>query len=51
MVINVSSIFFDQDAENDQAELADTKSIQALQAEITLLQTEIQALARRDLNQ
>ena len=43
--------FVDQDAENDQAELAGTKSIKALQAEITSLRTEIQALARRDLNQ
>ncbi len=34
---------------NDQAELASVKSIKALQAEITALRTEIQTLARRNL--
>lgn len=43
--------FVDQDAENDRAELAGVTSIKALQAEITALRTEIQALARRDLDQ
>ncbi|MBN3948212.1 MAG: potassium channel protein [Nostoc sp. NMS7] len=43
--------FVDQDAENDQAELAGAKSIQALQAEVAALRTEIQALARQDLDQ
>ena len=32
-----------QDAESDRAEIAGTKSIQALQTEITALPTEIQA--------
>lgn len=31
--------FVDQDAENDQAELAGAKSIQALQAEVAALRT------------
>ncbi len=40
----------DRDAENGDAEIASTKSIQALQAEISALRTEIQALTRQDLN-
>jgi len=47
----LATFFVGQDAENDQAELAGVKSIKALQAEITALRTEIQALARRDLDQ
>jgi voltage-gated potassium channel len=42
--------FVDQDAENDKAELAGTKSIQALRSEITALRIEIRALTRRDLD-
>jgi voltage-gated potassium channel len=38
--------FVDQDAENDDAELAGAQSIQDLKAEITALRTEIQSLAR-----
>jgi voltage-gated potassium channel len=44
----LATFFIDQDAESDDAALAGTKSIQALQAEIAALRTEIQALARRD---
>ncbi|MEH2283555.1 MAG: potassium channel family protein [Nostoc sp.] len=47
----LATFFVGQDAENNEAELAGVKSIKALQAEITALRTEIQALARRDLNQ
>ena len=36
--------------ENDRAEIAGAKSIQTLQAEISALRTEIQALTRQDLN-
>ncbi|HEY9629520.1 MAG TPA: hypothetical protein V6C84_19640 [Coleofasciculaceae cyanobacterium] len=39
-----------QDAGSDDAELAGAKSIQALQAEITALQTEIQTLAQQEVN-
>ncbi|MEH2336599.1 potassium channel family protein [Nostoc sp.] len=46
----LATFFVGQDAENNEAELAGVKSIKALQAEITALRTEIQALARRDLN-
>jgi voltage-gated potassium channel len=46
----LATFFVGQDAESDDAELAGAKSIQALQAEITALRTEIQALARRDLD-
>ena len=44
-----STFFVGQDAENDAAELAGAKSIQALQVEIASLRTEIQALSKRDL--
>ena len=40
----------DRDAENGDAEIAGTKSIQALQAEISALRTEIQALTRHNLD-
>jgi len=46
----LATFFVVQDAENDEAELAGAKSIQALQVEITALRTEIQALARRNLD-
>lgn len=39
----LATFFVGQDAENNEAELADVKSIKALQAEITALRTEIQA--------
>lgn len=45
----LATFFVGQDAENDEAELAGTKSIQALQVEIAALRTEIRALAKRDL--
>ena len=45
----LATFFVGQDAENDDAELAGAKSVQALQAEISALRTEIQALARRNL--
>jgi voltage-gated potassium channel len=46
----LATFFVGQDAENDDAELAGAKSMKALQTEITALRTEIQALARRDLD-
>jgi voltage-gated potassium channel len=46
----LATFFVGQDAESDDTELAGAKSIQALQAEITALRTEIQALVRRDLD-
>ncbi|MGB8703026.1 MAG: ion transporter [Thermosynechococcaceae cyanobacterium] len=46
----LATFFVGQDAESDDAELAGIKSIHTLQAEITELRTEIQALARRDLD-
>lgn len=46
----LATFFVGQDAENEDAELAGAKSIQALKTEITALRTEIQALARRDLH-
>ncbi|MBE9161138.1 potassium channel family protein [Tychonema sp. LEGE 06208] len=47
----LATFFVGQDAEDDEAELAGAKSIQALQAEISALRTEVQALAQRDLKQ
>jgi voltage-gated potassium channel len=47
----LATFFIDRDADNDEAELASAKSIQALQAQITALRTEIQASSRRDLDQ
>lgn len=46
----LATFFIDRDAANDNAELAGAKSIQALQAEIAALRTEIQALVQRDLD-
>jgi len=46
----LATFFVGQDAENDEAELAGTKSIQALQVEISALRNEIQALAKRGLD-
>jgi voltage-gated potassium channel len=40
----LATFFVGQDAESDDAELAGAKSIQALQAEIAALRTEVQAL-------
>ncbi|MEG4171593.1 MULTISPECIES: hypothetical protein [unclassified Microcoleus] len=39
----LATFFLSQDAESDRAEIAGTKSIQALQTEITALVTEVQA--------
>ncbi|MEG3971917.1 hypothetical protein QUA00_30500 [Microcoleus sp. T2B6] len=39
----LATFFLSQDAESDRAEIAGTKSIQALQTEITALLTEVQA--------
>ncbi len=44
----LATFFVGQDAENDDAELAGAKSIQALQSEIAALRTEIRVLAQRD---
>ncbi|WP_310486575.1 hypothetical protein [Chamaesiphon sp. VAR_69_metabat_338] len=46
----MATFFIDRDAESDDVELASAKSIKALQAEITGLRTDIQALVRRDLD-
>jgi voltage-gated potassium channel len=46
----LATFFVGQDAENDESELAGTKSINALQAEISALRTEIQILAKRGLD-
>lgn len=43
----IATFFIGRDADNDEAELAGAKSIQALQVEITALRTEIQELLRR----
>ena len=45
----LATFFVGQDAESDEAEIAGTKSIQALQLEIAAIHTEIQALVKRDL--
>lgn len=45
----IATFFMGRDAEDDTAEIAGTKSIQALQAEIAALRTEIQALSRSRL--
>ncbi|PSB21547.1 potassium channel protein [Phormidesmis priestleyi ULC007] len=42
----IATFFVGQDAENEQAEIAGVKSIQALQTEIAALRTEIQSLSR-----
>ncbi|MCU0552440.1 MAG: potassium channel family protein [Leptolyngbya sp. Prado105] len=41
----IATFFVDRDAEDDAAEIAGTKSIQALQAEIAALRTEIRAMS------
>jgi voltage-gated potassium channel len=46
----LATFFVGQDAESNDAELAGAKSIEALQAEITALRTDIQALAQRNLD-
>jgi voltage-gated potassium channel len=46
----LATFFVGQDAENDEAELAGAKSIQALQAEVSALRTEIQIIAKRGLD-
>ena len=43
LTATLATFFVSQDAESDRAEIAVTKSIQALQTEITALRTEIQA--------
>jgi voltage-gated potassium channel len=50
LTATLATFFIDRDAESDDAELASAKSIQALQAEITGLRTDIQALVSRDLD-
>jgi voltage-gated potassium channel len=50
LTATLATFFIDRDAENDDAELASAKSIKALQAEITGLRTDIQALVSRDLD-
>ena len=42
LTATLATFFVSQDAESDRAEIAVTKSIQALQTEITALRTEIQ---------
>ncbi|MGG6265549.1 potassium channel family protein [Leptolyngbya sp. AN03gr2] len=42
----IATFFMGRDAENEEAEIAGAKSIQALQAEIAALRTEIQSLSR-----
>jgi hypothetical protein len=49
LTATLATFFIDRDAEGDDAELASVKSIQALQAEITRLRTDIQALVQRDI--
>ena len=44
----IATFFVGRDAENDEAEIAGTKSIEALHAEITALRAEIQALSRQN---
>jgi len=46
----LATFFVNQDAEDDLAAIASTKSIQALHAEISLLRTEIQEFTRKDLD-
>ena len=46
----LATFFVNQDADDDLAAIASTKSIQALHAEITALRTEIQEFTRRDLD-
>ncbi len=48
MTISLATFFIGQDADDDEAEIAGTKSIDALRDEITALQTEIQSLKRNN---
>jgi voltage-gated potassium channel len=50
LTATLATFFIDRDAENDDAELASAKSIQALQTEITGLRTDIQALRGQDID-
>ena len=50
LTATLATFFIDRDAESDDAELASAKSIKALQAEITGLRTDIQALVRREID-
>jgi len=45
----IATFFLGRDADDDEAEIAGTKSIEALHAEITALRQEIQALSRQKL--
>jgi voltage-gated potassium channel len=47
----LATFFVGRDAENDQAEVAGAKSIEALQEEIKALRVDIQALSRQNLEQ
>jgi voltage-gated potassium channel len=44
----LATFFIGQDADDDEAEIAGTKSIDALRDEITALRTEIQSLKRNN---
>lgn len=44
----IATFFVGRDAEDDEAEIAGTKSIEALRAEITALRADIQALSRQN---
>jgi voltage-gated potassium channel len=50
LTATLATFFIDRDAESDDAELASAKSVKALQAEITALRTDIQALVQRDID-
>jgi voltage-gated potassium channel len=50
LTATLATFFIDRDAESDDAELASAKSMKALQAEITGLRTDIQALGERDID-
>lgn len=47
----LATFFVGRDAENDEAEVAGAKSIEALQEEIKALRADIQALSRQNLDQ
>ncbi len=50
LTATLATFFIDRDAESGEAELASAKSIKALQAEITGLRTDIQALVQQDID-
>jgi voltage-gated potassium channel len=50
LTATLATFFIDRDAESDDAEIASAKSIKALQAEITGLRTDIQALVQREID-